>query len=422
MLGETSYKLGALLGACYKPHSKRPPDGWCSLSLSDSECRLAKPRPGGYKLFDRDGLYLHVTATGGKFWKVKYRFNGKEKKLSIGSYPELSLADARQETIKARSQIQQAIDPCERKQEDKRLARYRASQTFELIAREWHERNYTTWTPRHAENILRRLEKDVFPQIGHFPITKLTPPVLLACLQKVEDNAPDLARRCMQMMGQVFRYAVVTGRAERDLTPELKGSLKKFKRKHFASIEIEDLPDLVKSLHRNDARLFRQTILATQLLMLTFVRTSELIQAKWTEFDLKNKEWLIPAERMKMRAPHIVPLSNQSIEILNELKLINPKREFVFPSIPRPQQPMSNATILAGLKRMGYNGRMTGHGFRALAMSTIKEKLGYRHEVVDRQLAHAPGSRVDRAYDRAKFLPERKKMMQEWADYIDSLL
>jgi len=230
-----------------------------------------------------------------------------------------------------------------------------------------------------------------------------------------------MARRVLQIMGQVMRYAVITERAERDITVDLKGALKRYKKGHYAAISSDQLPDLIKAINQNDARLFKQTILAIKLLMLTFVRTGELINATWDEFDLKNAVWTIPAERMKMRVAHVVPLSKQVMAILNELRSLYGTTGYILPSVVRSNKPISNVTVLKALERLGYKGQMTGHGFRALAMSTIKEHLGYRHEVVDRQLAHQPRNKIDAAYDRAQFLPDRKKMMQEWSDYIDKM-
>jgi integrase len=238
----------------------------------------------------------------------------------------------------------------------------------------------------------------------------------------VEDrNRYDLAHRVLQMMGQIMRYAVITERADRDITADMKGALKKYVKGHFASIEIDELPQLLKAIDINDARLFKQTILALKLILLTFVRTRELIEATWDEIDLDNKVWSIPAERMKMRRAHIVPLSNQAVSIFQELSELFGRQGYILPSAFRKNKPISNNTILKALDRLKYGKLMTGHGFRALAMSAIKEKLGYRHEVVDRQLAHQPKSKVDKAYDRAQFLVERTKMMQEWADYIDTI-
>ncbi len=392
------------------------------MTLTELKCKNAKSREKAYKIFDGGGLYLEIMPSGAKYWRLKYRSAGKEKRLAIGVYPTVSLAKARDACIDPKRDIRKGGDPSASRQETKRLDRLNAQNTFKAIALEWHTHNYSTWSERHAKHILLRLENDVFPELGEVPIRTITPVHVVACIRKIEGRgAGEMARRAKQMCSQVFRYAVVTGRADRDVTGSLKDALKKRKVKHYGAIEVDDLPKLLAALKENDARISRQTKLAMNLTMLTFVRTSELIEATWSEIDLEKREWLIPAERMKMRQPHIVPLSEQVVEIFNELKTLNPKREHVFPSIPRPHKPMSNATILRALERMGYKHKMTGHGFRALALSAIKEKLSYTHEIVDRQLAHTPKSRVDKAYDRAKFLPQRRKMMQDWADYVDSI-
>jgi integrase len=267
---------------------------------------------------------------------------------------------------------------------------------------------------------MRRLEQDLFPVIGRKPIRDITSQMMLDVIRRIEErSAFEMARRAMQMSGHIFRYAVLTNRAEKDPTQALKGALKPYKKGNYAAMEIKEFPEFLAKLNRNEARLFPTTRIMFDLMMLTFVRTSELIKAEWSEFDLDAREWRIPAERMKMRKEHIVPLSKQAIAHLKELKRINGDTKYVFPSQRDPRKHISNNAILVALDRMGYRGIHTGHGFRALAMSTIKEKLGYRHEVVDRQLAHAPGNQVDKAYDRAKFLDERTEMMQKWADYID---
>lgn len=392
------------------------------MSLSDLDCRLAKPKEKSFRLYDSGGLYLDIKVTGKKIWRLKYKFFDKEKLLTIGQYPQITLASAREIRDQAKEKLILGIDPSQEKQDQKVQARYKQTQTFELVATEWHKLNYKTWSSNYANDILRRLTRNVFTEIGNLPISKITIQDLLACLRKVEEReAHDMARRVLQMMGQVMRYAVITGRAERDITVDLKGALVKYKKGHYAAIDSDELPNLLKAINKNDARLFKQTILAIKLILLTFVRTNELINATWSEIDLEKAEWHIPAERMKMRTPHFVPLSRQVVEILLELKQAFGKSNYILPSVIRNDKPISNGTILVGLKRLGYHKVMTGHGFRALAMSTIKEKLNYRHEIVDRQLAHLPRNKIDQAYDRAKFVPDRIKMMQEWADYIDLL-
>lgn len=392
------------------------------MPLCDLDCRQAKSRIKAYRLYDSGGLYLDIKPTGTKVWRLKYKFYDREKLLTIGKYPNISLLKARLTQAEAKKNIENGIDPAQQKQDRKRDERFKQTQTFELVAKEWHERNFDIWSVDHAKDILRRLQNNVFPYIGKKPINIITVQDILFCLQKMEDRqALHLAKRILQTIGQIMRYGVITGRAERDFTPDLKGAVKKYKKSHYAALTIDKLPDLIDAMNQNDARLYKQTILAMKLLMLTFVRTSELINAHWNEFDLENAAWNIPAERMKMRKAHFVPLSTQVIAILNELGDIFGRHGYILPSIVCHKKSISNNTILKGLGRLGFKKVMTGHGFRALAMSTIKERLGYRHEVVDRQLAHLPKSMVDQAYDRATFIPERIKMMQDWADYIDSL-
>jgi integrase len=392
------------------------------MSLTDLKCRQAKPKDKTFRLFDTGGLYLEVKPTGTKVWRLKYKFYGKEKSLTIGKYPAISLLAARIEKETAKTSLETGIDPASQKQESKRLRRFNQAQTFELVALEWHKKNYDTWSPNHAMHILSRLKQNVFPIIGQKPISLVTVQDILICMQKIEERkAYHMTRRVLQIIGQVMRYAVVTGRADRDFTSDLKGSLKKYKKGHYAAIEPDKLPDLMKAINKNEARLYKQTILAIKLLLLTFVRTSELINARWEEFDFEKSIWNIPAERMKMRLPHVVPLSKQVVDILNELGDFYGRNGYILPSIINMHKPISNNTILQGLGRLGYKKIMTGHGFRALAMSTLKEKLGYRHEVVDRQLAHLPKNKIDQAYDRATFIPDRIKMMQEWADYINTI-
>lgn len=395
------------------------------MKLSDKTCKTAKPKEKSYKLFDGGGLFLEITSNGSKLWRLKYRYLGKEKRISLGAYPIVSLADARTGRDKAKKLLTQGIDPSGAKKEVKRDAIRNAENTFKAVALEWHENQKPIWSKNHALNVMRRFDVDIFPYIGNRPIADLNPPeVLEEVLRRIEKRgALDVTARVKQICGQVFRYGIATGRCQRDATADLKGALKANQTQHFACLDIKEMPEFLDTLERNEARLFHRTRRAIRLLMLTFVRTSELVNATWDEFDLDNALWEIPGWRMKMRNPHIVPLSRQAVALLREQKketghLNTP---WVFPAQPRPKDPMSNNTILFAIGRLGYKKRMTGHGFRALAMSNIKEKLGYRHEVVDRQLAHAHKSKIDRAYDRAQFLDERTVMMQEWADYMDAV-
>lgn len=392
------------------------------MKLTDTTCKNAKPAEKPRKLSDGHGMYLEVMPNGSKYWRLKYRFAGKEKRLAIGVYPQVSLKEAREKRETARKLLAEGIDPNQAKRVAKAKSRISAENTFEAIAREWHDNQKSGWSENHAQTVLARLEQDIFPELGRYPITDIDAPTLLSTIRRIEARgAHEIARRQVQVCGQVFRYGIQTGRADRDPSHDLRGALKPVKKSHYAALDSRELPGFLQELEQNNARLYMQTRHAVKLLLYTFVRTSELINAKWDEFDLEGRQWTIPAQRMKMRKEHIVPLSKQAVALLKELQEMNGHRAHVFPNQVTPRKSMSNNTILKAIERMGYKGRTTGHGFRALAMTTIKEQLQYRHEVIDRQLAHAPRNKVDAAYDRAAFLNERRKMMQEWADYVDAL-
>lgn len=387
--------------------------------LSDRAIKQAKPKDKPYKLFDGGGMYLSIHPNGSKYFRLKYRINKKEKTYALGVYPRLSLKQAREDLIELKQLIDKGIDPVTYQKEQRIID---PSLTFEAIAREWHEQRKENLSENYYNEIMRQLENNVFPVFGSYAIKDIKPPIILKCIRIIEErNALDMAKRMLQYINQVFRYAKNTGRIEINPASDMRDALKGRKRGHFAAITYKELPEFLEKLEENRPRLFRQTVLATKLLLLTFVRTTELIHATWDEFDLEEKMWTIPAERMKMRKTHQVPLSKSTLDILAELKQLFPKADYILPSVFNWQKPISNNTVLKGLERLGYKGRMTGHGFRALALSTIKEKLDYRHEVVDRQLAHAPRNSVDKAYDRAEFIDERITMMQEWADYIEKL-
>jgi integrase len=392
------------------------------MPLTDIKCRKAAAKDKPYKLSDGKGMYLEIRPNGSKYWRYKYRFNNKEKLLALGVYPETPLSEAREALMIARKQLRDGLDPSQERKKKKALTQQSADNTFEVVARDWFENRKSRWKKRYAEEIITRLEKDIFPEIGSYPILEIEPPLLLQVIRKIESRgAHELAKRQLQKCGEIFRYGIAIGKAIRDPSADIKEALKPVKKTHYAAIDVKELPEFLKALQKNDARLYQSTRNALQLIMLTFVRTSELINASWEEIDFENKEWVIPAERMKMGKEHIVPLSRQAVEILQNQKILAGHWPLVFPSNVRPRNSISNNTILGALKRMGYQGRMTGHGFRALAMSAIKQELGYRHEVVDRQLAHVPANKIDKAYDRAMFLEERKIMMQEWADYLDRI-
>jgi integrase len=393
------------------------------MKLTDIKCKSAPYNEDGKKnkLYDGGGLFLHVKKSG-KYWRLKYRYGGKEKLLAIGVYPSITLAQAREAREQAKKLLQQNIDPSAYKEEQKRNQRLNAENTFEAVAREWHCKKKSGWSEGYAKTIMTRLEADVFNRIGSIPISDITPAIMLDALQDIEKRGVyEVTRRAKQYCGQIFRYAIPKGLVDRDVTADLRDSLEAKQTKHLASIEPSELPHFIKDLYRNDARMYPTTLLAVEMMMHTFVRTSELIEAKWSEFDFERKVWTIPAERMKMKKPHLVPLSTQVMKILEKLKLHNGHYDWVFASHTRPRNHMSNNAILKVLDRMGYKGRMTGHGFRSLAMTTILENLPYPFDVVDTQLAHGKSGALGAAYDRAKYLEQRKRMMQDWSNYLDRI-
>lgn len=389
------------------------------MPLTDIVCRNTKPGDKPKKLADGEGLYLEVMPSGGKYWRMKYRFAGKEKRLAIGVYPAISLLKAREQKTRARKLLMEGIDPSSAKKQVKQKIILNQQNNFEAIAREWHERQTGAWTPLYAKAVLKRLEKDVFPAIGHRPIADITAPELLAALRTIEKgDALDLAHRAHQMTGQIFRYAIATGRAERDISVDLRGALKTRKKEHYAHLEARELPAFFDALHALNGNV--QTKLAIELLIHTFVRTIELRGARWEEIDFDKAEWRIPAERMKMREKHIVPLSPQALAILHQLHKITGWSEYVFPSQNRQKMPyMSENTILHNLYRMGYKGKVTAHGFRATA-STILNEHGFRPDVIEKQLAHGERNEVRASYNHAQYLPERREMMQWWSTYLDN--
>jgi integrase len=401
------------------------------IPLTEMEVRNAKPGAKAYRLFDGGGLYVEVAPSGSRIWRMKFRqMNGKENVLTFGPYPEISLQEAREKRLETRRLMLRGVDPAKHRDDAKRLAAEQAANTFEKIAREWHANKVPTWSERTAKNMIQRLDADIFPQIGSRPIGELKHRDIIATLRKIEERgASEIAHRMKAVCSQIFSYAIQCGLTDRNLVVDMKDVLKTRRASHFAAIDADELPAFLGAVERNEARMFQPTRIALRLMLLVFVRTSELIETPWSEINLEKCEWIIPWQRMKRgkltvnpdTTNHHVCLSRQACELLRELHAITGAGKYLFPNQRDHKRPISNNTILVALERMGYKGRMTGHGFRALAMSTIKERLGYRHEVVDRQLAHAPKDKVASAYDRAQFLAERSRMMQDWADYIDSV-
>jgi len=388
------------------------------MALTDKAVKAFKPETKEYKKFDGKGLYILVHPNGSKYWRFKYRFNNKDKApISLGVFPEVSLAAAREKTLELRKTLSTGLDPAQEKKLNKIKSQLSSVNTFEAVAKEWHENQKAAWIERHAEYVMRRLKADTFPKIGTRPINKIIAPELLLVLRAIENRgALDIAGRIKQTCGQIFRYAVATGRADRDISADLKGALKVRKKTHYNSLPEAELPEFLKKLESYDGDI--QTKLGLKLLLLMFVRTIELRGAKWAEIDFKESLWKIPAERMKMRQPHIVPLSKQVVKLFEELKKISCESEYCFPNRNSRKTFISENTLLYAIYRMGYHSRTTAHGFRSTA-STILNENNFRPDVIERQLAHGERNKVRASYNHAQYLPERKQMMQWWADYID---
>lgn len=393
------------------------------MALTDTACKNAKcpPDKARARFADSGGLYLEVLPAGGKHWRWKYRFMGKEKRLAIGTYPAVTLAQARQKREDARTLLKGGTDPVQGKRDAKAAALVRMENNFEAVARAWFEHWKGPRSERHSDYVLRRLEADVFPEIGRRPVAEITAPMLVAMAKKIEGRgALDIAKRSLQTCGQILRYAVAHGKLDRNPAADVKpaDALKPRNREHYARLDAREVPELLRKMAVYQGT--PHTRLAMELMALTFVRTGELINATWSEFDLEAAEWRIPAERMKMRMPHIVPLSTQAVQVLNLLQELKGLSDLLFPGERDHEKPMSNNTILKALERMGYKGRMTGHGFRGIA-STILHEQGYRHDIIELQLAHQERDEVSAAYNFATYLPERRKMMQAYADHLEQL-
>ena len=391
------------------------------MALTDTKVRSVKPREKSFKIADGKGLFLVVKPNGSKYWRFRYRFANKEKLLAIGIYPDVTLADARRKRDEARKLLADNTDPGMAKQLKKRAIKLIAENSFEAVTREWHIKFSSKWTPEHGTKILIRLEKDIFPWLGHRPITEITAPELLAVLRRIENRgAIETAHRTLQNCGQIFRYAIATGRAERDVSADLRGAIPPVKKRHLASItDPKSIGNLLRAL--NDYNGHFVTKSALQLAPLVFVRPGELRKAEWSEFNFETAEWRIPPEKMKMRITHIVPLSTQAVSILREIQALTGDGKYVFPSLRTHTRPMSNNAVLGALRRLGYaKDEMTGHGFRSMA-STLLNEQGWNRDAIERQLAHAERNNIRAAYNYAEYLPERRKMMQHWADYLDTL-
>ncbi len=392
------------------------------MPLTDIAIRRAQPAKKARKMFDGRGLYLEVAPRGGKWWRLKYRFGGKEKRLSLGVYPDVTLKEARLRCEDARRMLTREIDPSEHRQALKAARAREASNSFEAVAREWFAKHISNWAESHSSRLISQLERDVFPWIGGKPVAAVSPSQLLAVVRRVEQRgALEPAHRALRNCGQIFRYAVATGRANNDPTGILRGALPPVKRGHFAALtDPKKVGPLLRILDGYEGSLIVRC--AIRLAPLVFVRPGELRRAQWSDMDLDAAEWRFTVT--KTETSHLVPLSRQALEILREIYPLTGHGRFVFPSgrTPRGDRAMSDNAVLAALRRMGVGKEeMTGHGFRAMARTLLDEQLGFRPDYIEHQLAHVVRDPLGRAYNRTTHLPERRKMMQAWADYLDRL-
>lgn len=390
------------------------------MPLTDTAIRNAKHQKKQYKLTDERGMYLLVNDAG-KYFRLDYRFAGKRKTLALGVYPDVKLVEAREKRDIARKMVANGIDPAHARKIQKSMQAEQAANSFEAVAREWHGKYSSNWADSHAIKIIRRFELYIFPYLGSRPIAEITPPELLAVLRKIESQGIlETAHRAQQNCGQVFRYAIATGRAGRDPSADLRGALTPAKHERMATIiEPKKIGELLRAIDDYEGTPVAKC--ALRLAPFVFVRPGELRHAEWSEINLDTAEWRIPAEKMKMKNSHIVPLSSQAVEVLSEILPISGKGRYVFPSVRTNTRPMSENTVLAALRRMGFTKEeMSGHGFRAMA-STVLHEQGWPSDVIERQLAHSERNSIKAAYNHAQHLPERRKMMQAWADYLDKI-
>ena len=396
------------------------------MSLNAKSVEAAKPKPRSnpkdYKIYDEKGLYLLVKANGSKYWRLRYRFDGKEKLLAIGVYPKVSLSKARILQDDAIELLDDGIDPSRDKKQRKDAEKLEKANTFEAVARDWYEEEKKGWSPEHAMRVLHSMKKEIFPHIGSMPITQIKTPDIKRAINLIQKRgANDIAKRSLQRISSVFSFAIQSGIAETNSARDLIGSIKAPKVKHQPSLKREELPEFLKRIDAYAGML--QTKSALRLLIHTFVRPGELRGARWKEFDLDGKEWRIPQERMKIKegGDHIVPLTKQSIKLINELEPITGRYELLFPGERKATQPMSENTLLFALYRMGYKGKATPHGFRATASSILNEQ-NFNSDAIERQLSHIERNKVKGAYNyNAEFMRERKKIMKWWSDYLDDM-
>lgn len=389
------------------------------MTLNARQVETAKLQEKAYKLADGGGLYLLVKPNGSRYWRLKYRVAGKEKLLSIGVYPDVSLSDARARREDARKQIKAGVDPSENKQQQKQARQEETANTFEALACEWYAKRQDRWSIGYRTDMMSAFENDVFPYIGHRPIKDIKPLELLAVLSKLEERgATEKLKKVRQRCGEVWKYAIVTGRAEYNPAPDLASATKPHKREHYAHLSATELPEFLHSLSGYMGSQLVRT--AMQLMILTGVRPGEMRNAEWSEIDLDKALWEIPAGKMKMRRPHLVPLPIQAVTLLREIQPISGRYQYVFPGRVRHTNPISEMTLNLLIRRIGYGGRATGHGFRH-TMSTILHEQGYNTAWIETQLAHVDKNSIRGTYNHAQYLDGRREMLQWYADYMDAL-
>lgn len=390
------------------------------MKLTIRQIDTQKPRDKAFKLSDGGGLYLLINPNGSRYWRLKYRFAGKEKLLAVGVYPEVTLAKARSCREEAKKLLSEGKDPAQERKMDKLSRQIEVESSFEAIAREWYKRRFDNWSVSYREEMMRTFEKDVFPFIGHRPIKDIKPLELLDVLSKLEERgATEKARKIRQRCGEVWKYAVITGRADYNPAPDLASALVPHEKEHYAFLTKEELPDFLSTLETYSGSILVK--IAMKLTMLTGVRPGELRKAEWSEFDFEKCLWNVPKERMKMKRPHMVPLSKQVLVLLNQLRPITSINSLLFPGRNDPKKPMSDMALTVLVRRLGYAGRVTGHGFRH-TMSTILHEQGFNSAWIELQLAHVDKNSIRGTYNHAQYLDGRREMMQWYADYLDSMV
>lgn len=388
------------------------------MALTEQKIKNAKPRKKQYKLSDSSGLHLLVHSNGGKYWQFKYRFAEKEKALSLGVFPMVKLKEARQKRDDAATQLRKGIDPAAKKREEKLAAIYQQRDSFIAVAEEWYEQNKGCWSTGYASDTWSRLQNHALPVFGTRPISEILPLELLSVVQKIERRGKtDMSRRILQIVSAIYDYAIITGRAQYNITTGLHKALKKHRVKHNPTITAKEVPEFLAELEALGSR--EQNKLAFRLLLLTAVRTGEMRFSKWSDINFEKREWRVRAEIMKMREEHVVPLSRQTNRVLRKLHQITGDSEWILPAVFKNKHPVISENLINDMiKRMGFKGRVVGHGFRAL-FSTVLNEQGFNPDAIERQLAHAERNKIRAAYNRAEYLDERRELMQWWADWLD---